>query len=98
MRRSPGRRTGTSEDARATKMLLNPKSKIQNPKLTLARRALLQNAGMGLGSIALGWLLGESSRGELTNTDPVAAKPTHFAPRAKSVIFLHMVGAPSQLD
>jgi hypothetical protein len=80
------------------KMLPNPKSKIQNPKSTLARRALLQNAGMGLGSIALGCLLGESSRGDSPATDPLAAKPTHFAPRAKSVIFLHMVGAPSQLD
>jgi hypothetical protein len=65
----------------------------------LTRRALLQNAGMGLGSIALGCLLVESSRAEATAvSDPLAAKPGHFAPRAKSVIFLHMVGAPSQLD
>jgi len=53
---------------------------------------------MGLGSIALGWLLGESSRAETAVSDPLAAKPGHFAPRAKNVIFLHMVGAPSQLD
>jgi hypothetical protein len=29
---------------------------------------------------------------------PLAARPAHFAPRARSVIFLHMVGAPSQLE
>ena len=30
--------------------------------------------------------------------NPLAAKPPHFAPKAKSVIFLFMVGAPSQVD
>jgi hypothetical protein len=29
---------------------------------------------------------------------PLVAKPPHFAPRARNVIFLHMVGAPSQLE
>jgi hypothetical protein len=77
---------------------VTPHSEFRTPHSLLARRALLQNAGMGLGSIALGWLLGESSRAETAVSDPLAAKPGHFAPRAKSVIFLHMVGAPSQLD
>jgi len=31
-------------------------------------------------------------------TDPLAPKPPHFAPKAKSVIFLFMEGAPSQMD
>ena len=26
------------------------------------------------------------------------ARPTHFAPKAKRVIYLHMVGGPSQMD
>ena len=30
--------------------------------------------------------------------NPLAAKPPHFPPKAKSVIFLFMVGAPSQID
>ena len=30
--------------------------------------------------------------------DPLAARPPHFAPRAKSVIFLFMAGGPSQLE
>jgi hypothetical protein len=69
-------------------MFSNPKSEIRNPKLT--RRALFHRSGLGLGSLALGWLLSQDARGQ--------SRPTHFAPRAKSVIFLHMVGAPSQLE
>lgn len=30
--------------------------------------------------------------------NPMAPRPPHFAPRAKSVIYLHMAGAPSQLE
>jgi hypothetical protein len=75
----------------------NPNSQIPNPKLALTRRALLQGTTMGLGSLALGCLLGEESRGE-TAVDVLAPKAGHLKPRAKNVIFLHMVGAPSQLD
>src|SRR5205823_2586426 len=48
--------------------------------------------GLSLGAIALGSLLGESRAGQLT------AKKPHFAAKAKHVIYLHMIGAPSQLD
>jgi hypothetical protein len=66
-------------------------------RLSLTRRALFQQAGMGLGSIALGSLLAESS-GNACASDSSTALAPHFPPRAKSVIFLHMVGAPSQLE
>ena len=56
----------------------------------IGRRELFQSAGMGLGSVALGSLLGRGS-----TAAPIA--PPRVA-TAKSVIFLHMVGAPSQLD
>jgi hypothetical protein len=79
-------------------MAFNPKSKIENLKLALTRRALLQGSGMGLGSIALSCLLNQESRGASESSDPLAPKRTHFPARAKNVIFLHMVGAPSQLD
>jgi hypothetical protein len=77
-----------------------------NFQLALTRRALLQSAGMGLGSLALGSLLAEESRGENAPADapvdaPVdalAPKSGHLKARAKSIIMLHMVGAPSQLD
>ena len=59
----------------------------------LTRRAFLQRSGVGLGAMALGGLLSHSLAG--ADGRP---RPTHFAPRAKRVIYLHMVGAPSQLD
>jgi hypothetical protein len=74
-----------------------PQSAIRNPHLALTRRALFQRAGMGLGPLALGWLLGQERRASADSSDPPLAI-THHHPRAKSVIFLHMVGAPSQLE
>ncbi|HVX15132.1 MAG TPA: DUF1501 domain-containing protein [Pirellulales bacterium] len=59
------------------------------------RRAALRDAACGFGAIALAGLLNERSRAEV---DPLAAKPGHFAPRAKRVIFLFMQGGPSQVD
>jgi hypothetical protein len=79
-------------------MHLIPQSAIRNQQLLVTRRALLQAAGMGLGSLALNCLLAEESRAEAAVGDSLAARQAHFTPRAKNVIFLHMVGAPSQLD
>jgi len=61
-----------------------------DPKL-VARRWFLQQCGIGLGSIALGHLLGGSA-----SAGPM--KQPHFKPRAKRVIFLFMAGAPSHLE
>jgi hypothetical protein len=72
-------------------MPANPQSEFRKPQLAVTRRALFERAGMGLGTVALASLLGEDLRGD-------TAPKSHFAPRAKSVIFLHMVGAPSQLE
>jgi uncharacterized protein (DUF1501 family) len=74
-------------------MSINLQSEICN--LKLHRRALFHRGGMGIGSLALGWLLGQESRG--SETGPSLPQP-HFPARAKSVNFLHMVGAPSQLE
>ena len=58
---------------------------------TMTRRHFLQESGAGLGAVALtGFLGGEAHAGN--------ARRPHFAPRAKNVIYMHMVGAPSQLD
>lgn len=65
----------------------------------VTRRHFLKDCTLGLGSIALSSLLpgcSPSHRDELTN--PLAPKPPHFAGMAKSVIYLHMAGAPSQLE
>ncbi len=50
------------------------------------RRQFLNHSSLGLGSLALHSLLNE------------ADAATHFAPRAKRVIYLFMHGGPSQLD
>ena len=66
----------------------------------LTRRQFLRRSGTHLGSIALGTLLAESLVRAATPdpANPLAPRPSHFAGRAKQVIYLHMVGAPSQLD
>lgn len=67
---------------------------------TLSRRELFQNVSAGIGSIALASLLGEDLAAAPLARDPnsLAVRPPHFPATAKNVIFLHMVGAPSQLD
>jgi hypothetical protein len=59
----------------------------------VTRRDILARAGHGFGAIALGSLLSAKPR-----VNPLAAKAPHFAPKAKSVIFLFMVGGPSHVD
>jgi hypothetical protein len=65
-----------------------------------SRREFLFEAGGGLGGIALAWLLAQESRvrGAESAKNPLAAKPPHFEAKAKSVIFMFMVGGPSQVD
>src|SRR5579859_4687491 len=72
-------------------------------KKFLTRRHFFRDCGVGLGAIALGSLLHESSARAATATikagaDPLAPKASHFPARAKRVIYLFMAGAPSQLD
>jgi hypothetical protein len=62
---------------------------------TLNRRQFIKRSGFGLGAVALSSLL----RGEAMGAgSPLALHQPHFAPKAKHVIYLHMIGAPSQLD
>ncbi|HEX3657361.1 MAG TPA: DUF1501 domain-containing protein [Pirellulales bacterium] len=62
-----------------------------------SRRYFLGRSGLCLGAAALASLLGEKSS-SAAPADPLAARKPMFAPRAKRVIYLHMIGAPSQLD
>lgn len=62
----------------------------------LSRRRLLQRTGAGFGSLALLDLLGRESL--LAKDDAAPERKTHFAPRAKSVIWLFMEGGPSAMD
>ncbi len=73
------------------------------------RRDFLRRLGGGFGLVACSaleaQLLGQTpalprgrSVGDIDPLRPHAARVAHFAPRAKSVIFLFMVGGPSQID
>ncbi len=53
--------------------------------LTETRREFLKSAGAGIGAMALASVLKGEPR-------------AHFKPRAKHVIYIHLVGAPSQLE
>ena len=63
-------------------------------------------AGAGFGATALAGMLGGdffahqtlAADGETPYQSPLAPKPPHFAPKAKSVIFLFMYGGPSHID
>jgi len=71
-----------------------------DPRLgELGRRDLLFRFGRGLGGLALSSLLYQDGlMGGESPSNPLVAKPPHFATKAKSCIFLFMAGAPSQMD
>ena len=74
----------------------------------VTRRHFFENCAVGAGKIALASLLTgalDSRRARAAGLErdprelnPLAERPTHFAPRAKAVIHLFMAGAPSHLD
>ena len=59
------------------------------------RRAFLGKCGAGLGAIALAALEREASAG---GAGPLAPRATHYLPKAKRVLFLHMTGGPPQQE
>jgi hypothetical protein len=71
-----------------------------------SRRAFLHNCGLSAGGIALTWLLGTGASARAASkgpnygstVHPALPELPHFPPRAKRLIYLHMNGAPSQLD
>ena len=56
--------------------------------------------GLGISAAALAGLLARDLPAGPASPppNPLAARPPHFRPRAKALIHLHMIGAPSQLD
>ena len=63
----------------------------------LSRRRMLQTSAVGFGWLAASALLAQTGA-TAAAVDPMAPKRSHFAPRAKRVIFLLMKGGPSQVD
>jgi len=73
------------------------------------RRHFLRQSTLGLGALALGSLIDgcgsktppttpPTAAPETESLNPLALRSPHFAPKAKRVLFLHMEGAPSQLE
>jgi len=79
---------------------------IFNPRLAatraMTRRTFFGRAGLGLGALALGQMgLRDASAAAskaVAGGNPLAVRASMFAPKAKSVIYLHMSGAPPSLD
>ncbi|MDI9410893.1 MAG: sulfatase, partial [Bacteroidia bacterium] len=63
----------------------------------ITRRQFLGAGSLGLGALALGEL-GVAAPLMDGAIDPAAARSPHFAGRAKSVIYVHLAGSPSQLE
>jgi len=67
----------------------------------ISRRHFLLESAAGLGAVAFGAMLGGCSKPESiaqSLLDPMMPRSPHFPGRAKRVIYLHMAGAPSQLE
>ena len=63
-----------------------------------SRRQFLYGSLTGVGGVALLDLLNRDLMAARLETNPLAPKKPHFAPKAKSVIFLSMLGGVSQVD
>src|SRR5687767_12164425 len=73
------------------------------------RREFLNSTASGLGMAALGSMLtgsgffnsaraDETAGKDVASVTPMSMKQPHFAPKAKSCIFIFLEGAPSQMD
>jgi hypothetical protein len=63
-----------------------------------SRRDFLFRAGGGLGGLAMNAMLSTAADTGSRGPNPNAARAPHFPAKAKNVIFLFMVGGPSQMD
>ena len=64
----------------------------------LTRRHFFGRSATGLGTAALATLLQQATAAEPVASDAIHRARTHFAPKAKRVIYLFQSGAPSQLE
>ena len=71
---------------------------LETYRTVLARRSFLDLCAAGLGTIGLAHLMGVDGQTAATTGSLGSAGQSHFAPKAKNLIFLFMAGAPSQMD
>ena len=66
------------------------------------RRQFFGSTGLSLGSVALAAMLGKTQAADAKPSDTLGLKAElsklHFPSKVKNVIYLHMVGGPSQMD
>lgn len=77
------------------------RERLQQELRLTTRREFLRNVGLCFGGLAMGAMapeLAASVPGVRVDSAPLGAMGPHFAPKAKRVIYLHMVGSPSQLE
>lgn len=87
---------------------MTPNRPVRNSRAAFCRRTrreFLWQSGGGFGAAALASMLagdgffGAAAASEAAaGRNPLAARTPHFAPKAKSVIFLFMYGGPSHID
>ena len=64
-----------------------------------SRRRFLERVGLGCGSLALTSLLAQNGVvAAPSSNNPLAPNPSHYAAKAKAVIWLFQTGSPSQVD
>ena len=76
-------------------------NRFQRHTLTESRREFLKHTGVGIGALGLASVLDDrlfAAPGAGGVDDPLLPTRPHFASRAKSVIYIHLVGGPSQLE
>jgi len=86
--------------------MLDPKQLHRERVAARTRRHFFRDCGVGIGAMALASLLRDgdiyaaraAAPAAADPANPLAPRPSHFAPKVKRVIYLFMAGAPSQLD
>ncbi len=63
-----------------------------------SRRQALATTGAAFGNLAISSMLSQEGLLGAESSNPFATQATHFAPKAKQVIFLFMYGGPSHVD
>lgn len=85
----------------------NIKKELYQKQLSdITRRHFLKNVSTGIGGVALSSILAScglspaenNNSSENFSPNPFAPKPSHYFHKAKHIIYLHMAGAPSQME
>ena len=81
-------------------MTMHPLKALKGAILAETRRQFFGKLAKGIGGIALANLFAEDGFGMPRQDESFGGLPSlpHFAPKAKRCIYLHMMGAPPQMD